>query len=113
MTNAYIAPFGELLHADDVPTMPSGEMVAPVIRCFERDEPGWFPLNIPNTNQVADLPAGVAVESICTVDGGGVRGATTSSSLSRSRSACVACRARRSSRWRPRSPATVTPCSRR
>ena len=25
-----------LLHADDVPTMPSGEMVAPVIRCFER-----------------------------------------------------------------------------
>ena len=54
--------------------MPSGEMVAPVIRCIEHDEPGWFPLNIPNTNQVADLPADVAVESICTVDGRGVRG---------------------------------------
>jgi alpha-galactosidase len=71
---AYVDALEELLRAPEVPVMPSGEMVAPVIRCIERDEPGWFPLNIPNTNQVADLPTDVAVESICTVDGSGVRG---------------------------------------
>ena len=36
--------------------------------------PGWFPLNIPNDGQVADLPDEVVVESMCMVDGAGVRG---------------------------------------
>ena len=36
-----------------VSSMPSGEMVAPVIQCLELDQPGWFPLNIPNEGQVA------------------------------------------------------------
>lgn len=71
---AYIDAFESMLTLDAVSSMPSGEMVAPVIRSLEQDEPGWFPLNIPNTEQVADLPSGVAVESICTVDGRGVRG---------------------------------------
>jgi alpha-galactosidase len=54
--------------------MPSGEMVAPMIQCRMNDQPGWFPLNIPNHGQVADLPPDVVVESMCTVDGSGVRG---------------------------------------
>ena len=54
--------------------MPSGEMVAPVIQCLLLDRPGHFPLNTPNEGQVADLPLGATVESICIVDGGGVRG---------------------------------------
>jgi alpha-galactosidase/6-phospho-beta-glucosidase family protein len=49
-------------------------MVAPVIRSFERDQTGWFPLNIPNDGQVADLPDDVTVESMCVADGKGVRG---------------------------------------
>ena len=53
---------------------PSGEMVAPVIECFELDEPGRFPLNIPNARPVADLPDGSPVESICVADGKGLRG---------------------------------------
>ena len=54
--------------------MPSGEMVAPVIQCILGDQPGWFPLNIPNAGQVADLADGVVVESMCVVDGNGARG---------------------------------------
>jgi alpha-galactosidase len=71
---AYVAAFEEMLATDAVSTMPSGEMVAPVIRCLEHGTPGAFPLNIPNAGQVADLPEQVAVESICTVDADGVRG---------------------------------------
>ena len=59
--------------------MPSGEMVAPVIQCLVLDQPGRFPLNIPNEGQVADLPLGAVVESMCIVDGGGVRGSEASS----------------------------------
>ncbi len=70
----YVAAFDAMLAADTVSSMPSGEMVAPVIGCLELDEPGWFPLNIPNEGQVADLPTAVEVESICTVDGSGARG---------------------------------------
>ena len=64
----------EMLASDEVSTMPSGEMVAPVITCLMLDRPGWFPLNIPNEGQVADLPDGVTVESMCVADGKGVHG---------------------------------------
>ena len=63
-----------MLASDTVDAMPSGEMVAPVIQCLLLDQPGRFPLNIPNEGQVADLPLGAMVESMCIVDGGGVRG---------------------------------------
>ena len=33
------------------------------------DQAGRFPLNIPNDGQVADLPLGATVESMCIVDG--------------------------------------------
>jgi alpha-galactosidase/6-phospho-beta-glucosidase family protein len=70
----HIAALEAMLASDVVDTMPSGEMVAPVIECLLLDRPGRFPLNIPNEGQVADLPLGVTVESMCIVDGGGVRG---------------------------------------
>lgn len=70
----YIAGLEAMLASDTVHTMPSGEMVAPVIQSFVLDQPGRFPLNIPNEGQVADLPLGAMVESMCIVDGGGVRG---------------------------------------
>ena len=70
----YTADFEQMLASDTVDAMPSGELVCAVMQCLLRDTPGWFPLNIPNHGQVADLPAGVVVESMCTVDGSGVRG---------------------------------------
>jgi alpha-galactosidase len=73
----HIRRFEEMLAADTVSTMPSGEMVAPVIRCFTLDQAGWFPLNIPNDGQVPDLPPDVTVESMCVADGSGVRGRET------------------------------------
>src|SRR4029079_9202996 len=56
---------------------PSGELVAAVIQCMLTDSRGWFPLNLPNTGQVADLPADVVVESMCVVDGAGARSRAT------------------------------------
>jgi alpha-galactosidase len=70
----YVRELDDLLAAGAVPELPSGEMVAPVIRCLLEDLPGWFPLNIPNHGQVADLPGDAVVESMCVVDGSGVRG---------------------------------------
>jgi alpha-galactosidase/6-phospho-beta-glucosidase family protein len=70
----HIDDFEEMLASPEVSSMPSGEMVAAVIACRMQDAPGWFPLNIPNHGQVSDLPADVVVESMCVVDGAGVRG---------------------------------------
>jgi alpha-galactosidase/6-phospho-beta-glucosidase family protein len=70
----HIRQFEEMLTAPAVSEWPSGEMVAPVITCFELDQPGWFPLNIPNDGHVADLPPDVVVEGMCVADGDGVRG---------------------------------------
>ena len=70
----YVDELDELLRAQELDDLPSGEMVAPVIMCHELDQPGWFPLNIPNRGQVADLPADVVVEGMSVVDGAGVRG---------------------------------------
>ena len=70
----HIADMEEMLASDEVSTMPSGEMVAPVILCHEEARPGWFPLNIPNAGQVPDLPDDVVVEAMCVVDGNGAHG---------------------------------------
>lgn len=71
---AHVAALEATLASDRLESLPSGEMVAPVIQCLLLDRPGHFPLNIPNEGQVADLPLGAVVESVCVVDGGGVRG---------------------------------------
>jgi alpha-galactosidase len=70
----HIAAFERLLAEPTVDDMPSGEMLAPVIMCLLERQPGWFPLNVPNRGQVADLPDDVVVESVCVVDGDGIRG---------------------------------------
>lgn len=70
----HIADFEAMLASHEVSTMPSGEMVAAIIQCRMLGQAGWFPLNIPNRGQVADLPSDVVVESMGVVDGGLPRG---------------------------------------
>ncbi len=70
----HIEHFEAMLAADEVSRFPSGEMVAGLIDAQLRNKPREYPLNIANTGQVPDLPDGVVVESICTVDGSGIRG---------------------------------------
>jgi alpha-galactosidase len=55
-------------------THPSGELVAPVIDSLLTGTRREVPLNLPNAGQCPDLPADVVVESICVVDGEGMRG---------------------------------------
>jgi alpha-galactosidase len=64
----------ELAAASEIPTMPSGEMVAPIIDSFLRDKPRVLPLNLPNAGQVPDLPPDVVVEAMCVADRDGLRG---------------------------------------
>jgi alpha-galactosidase/6-phospho-beta-glucosidase family protein len=68
------AEFATLRGATEVPTTPSGEMVAPLLDAFLRDEPRAFPLNLPNTGQCPDIAPGPVVEAMCIVDGSGIRG---------------------------------------
>lgn len=70
----HIKEFEEMLESDEVSEMPSGEMVAAIIQCRTLEQPGWFPLNIPNRGQVQDLPDDVVVESMDVVDEKGPRG---------------------------------------
>jgi alpha-galactosidase/6-phospho-beta-glucosidase family protein len=71
---AHVAALDAMLTRREVESLPSGEMVAPVIQCLVLDQPGRFPLNVPNDGQVADLPLGATVESMCVVNANGVRG---------------------------------------
>ncbi|MET1000459.1 MAG: hypothetical protein ABWZ15_01500, partial [Acidimicrobiia bacterium] len=71
------AEFGTLRGATAVPTTPSGEMVAPLLDAFLRDEPRAFPLNLPNTGQCPDIAPGPVVEAMCVADGSGIRGRDT------------------------------------
>ena len=73
----YIEDLEAMLTSSQVSTMPSGEMVAPIINCLMNDFTGAFPLNIPNRGQVVDLPPDVIVESMCLADARGVRGRDT------------------------------------
>jgi alpha-galactosidase len=70
----HVEEFEAMLASPEVSSMPSGEMVAAIIQCRAQQTPGWFPLNIPNRGQVADLPPEVVVESIGIVDGDAPRG---------------------------------------
>jgi alpha-galactosidase len=70
----YKAEFEKLRSATEVPTMRSGEMVAPIIDSFLRDKPRAFPLNLPNSGQAPGLPSDVVVEAMCIADGDGLRG---------------------------------------
>ena len=98
----HVADFEAMLASDEIPTMPSGEMVTPVIQCLMLDRPGWFPLNVPNAGQVVDLPDSVVVESMCIADGEGVRGRDRAAlPPDHRRGAAPRVRRRRSSRSKP------------
>ncbi len=71
---AHMADFEALLASDEISHAPSGEMLAPLIDSILRNVPRHLPLNIPNTGQCPDLPLDAVVESMCTVDGDGIRG---------------------------------------
>lgn len=58
----------------ELQTWPSGELPALVIDSLVTGTTRHLPVNIPNLGQVPDVPPGVMVESICTIDEAGVRG---------------------------------------
>ena len=58
----------------ELQTWASGELPALVIDSLVTGEPRHLPVNIPNAGQVPDVAHGPVVESICVVDGDGVRG---------------------------------------
>jgi alpha-galactosidase/6-phospho-beta-glucosidase family protein len=70
----YVQRLEERLACDEVPDLPSGEMVAPLIDSFITGKARSLPLNLPNAGQCPDLPRDVVVEAMCVADGDGVRG---------------------------------------
>jgi len=70
----YKAEFAKLAEMSEVPNMPSGEMVAPMIDSFLRGKPRHLPLNLPNAGQCPDLPGDVVVEAMVTASGDGLAG---------------------------------------
>jgi alpha-galactosidase len=62
---------------EELTTWDSGELVAPVIDSLLTGTARELPLNRPNTGQCPDLPPDVVVESMCVVDGDGIRGRDT------------------------------------
>jgi alpha-galactosidase/6-phospho-beta-glucosidase family protein len=71
----YIAEVDDVLAGkEELATWDSGELVAPVIDSLVTGTRRELPLNRPNAGQCPDLPAEVVVESICIVDGDGIRG---------------------------------------
>ena len=58
----------------DLQTWQSGELPSPMIQAMLTGEPFEAPVNIPNTGQAVGLPPDVVLESICVIDGDGIRG---------------------------------------
>ncbi len=70
----YRKELDRMLAEPEVSRMPSGELVAAAIDSIITGHPRHLPLNLPNAGQCPDLPDAAVVESICTVDGDGIRG---------------------------------------
>jgi alpha-galactosidase len=70
----YRTDLDKRLADQEPPRYPSLEMAAPVIDSLVTGRLRTFPLNIPNTGQCTDLPLDAVTESMCIVDGDGVRG---------------------------------------
>ncbi len=64
----------QLAGTEQLHTWQSGEMMAMVIDSLTTGEHRELPVNIPNVGQCPDLPLDAVVESMCVIDGGGVRG---------------------------------------
>jgi alpha-galactosidase len=58
----------------DLQTWQSGELPSPMIQAMLTGEPFEAPVNIPNTGQGVGLPPDAVLESICLIDGDGIRG---------------------------------------
>ena len=58
----------------DLQTWQSGELPSPMIQAMLTGEPYEAPVNIPNSGQGVGLPPDVVLESICVIDGDGIRG---------------------------------------
>ncbi len=58
----------------DLQTWQSGELPSPLIQALLSGEPFEAPVNIPNAGQAPQLPPDVVLESICVIDGDGIRG---------------------------------------
>ena len=58
----------------DLQTWQSGELPSPMIQAMLTGEPFEAPVNIPNAGQAVGLPADAVLESICVIDGDGIRG---------------------------------------
>jgi alpha-galactosidase len=65
---------GWLAGTKPLQTWQSGELPSPMIEAMLTGNPFEAPVNIPNTGQAPDLPADVVLESICVIDGDGIRG---------------------------------------
>jgi alpha-galactosidase/6-phospho-beta-glucosidase family protein len=61
----------------DLQTWQSGELPSPMIQAMLTDVPLEAPVNIPNRGQATNLPLDVVLESICVIDGSGIRGRDT------------------------------------
>jgi alpha-galactosidase/6-phospho-beta-glucosidase family protein len=73
--DGYIADVDAWLDGSkDLAAWASGELPALVIDSLVTGSPRHLPVNIPNAGQVPDVPADCVVESICVVDGDGIRG---------------------------------------
>lgn len=57
----------------EVPSWPSGELVAPLLDSLVTGTQSVMPLNLPNTGQVAGLADGVVVECMCVTGADGIR----------------------------------------
>jgi alpha-galactosidase/6-phospho-beta-glucosidase family protein len=58
----------------DLQTWQSGELPSPMIQAMLSGEPFEAPVNIPNAGQGVGLPPDAVLESICVIDGDGIRG---------------------------------------
>ncbi|HEY1650594.1 MAG TPA: hypothetical protein VGG09_01810 [Acidimicrobiales bacterium] len=65
---------GWLAGTKDLQTWQSGELPSPMIQAMLSGDPFEAPVNIPNTGQGVGLPPDAVLESICVIDGEGIRG---------------------------------------
>ena len=75
--DADVARYDALVATDDVPTIPSGELIAPLIDAMVTGRARSLPVNLPNAGNVTNLPDGPVVEIMGIVDAAGVRGRDT------------------------------------
>ncbi|HML00031.1 MAG TPA: hypothetical protein VK428_07585 [Acidimicrobiales bacterium] len=70
---ADVAALSRLLAGDDLPTIPSGELVAPLLCGLVGGREVALPMNLPNTGQVQNLPEGAVVECMGMTAASGLR----------------------------------------